>query len=305
MTGKPATVSVVMPAKNAAAHIGEAIASVLLQGHGVEDLIVIDDGSTDATRVIVGGFDDPRVRLLSNPGRGVSSARNHGASAAGGDWLMFLDSDDRLRPGAIATLLQAANAAQRAVAIYGDYDRIDGNGAPIGRRGWLQRRSKPSGEVLQRLAAGNFIVNGGVMIVRADAFAAVGGFDAALKYCEDWHCWCRLAALGEFQAVKHQLLDYRVHGDSTMSPSIRSPADFLPAVDRVFGDAIILAKLPPASMSGLRRAAEIHMMTYAATQAVRFGRYRQAGRYALAAIRRSPRATPAVALRLGLAWLRI
>ncbi|HEY0327597.1 MAG TPA: glycosyltransferase [Rhodopseudomonas sp.] len=305
MTGQPATVSVVMPAWNAAAYIGEAIASVLAQGSGVEELIVIDDGSTDATRAIVAGCDDARVRLLSNPGRGVSAARNHGAAAAKADWLMFLDSDDRLRPGAIATLLQAAGAAPRAVAIYGDYDRIDGNGNPIGHRGWLQGRAKPSGEVLQRLAAGNFIVNGGVMIVRASAFAAVGGFDVALKYCEDWHCWCRLAALGEFQALPDHLMDYRVHGDSTMSPTLRSPADFLPAVDRVFSDAIILARLPAEDLPALRRAAETHMITFAATQAVRFGHYRQAAGYALAAIRRAPRALPAVALRLGLAWLRI
>jgi len=48
-----------------------------------------------------------------------------------------------------------------------------------------------------RLAAGNFIVNGGIALARAEAFRAIGGFDVSLRYCEDWHCWCRLAAIGE------------------------------------------------------------------------------------------------------------
>jgi len=205
------SVTVVMAARNAASHVGEAIASVLAQGADVEALVIVDDGSSDGTYAIVRSFADSRIRLVANDGSGVSAARNTGARAAPGEWLMFLDADDRLRPGAIAALLKAAMSAPQAVVVYGDYDRIDGDGRPIGRRSLLRGRSKPSGRVLARLAAGNFIVNGGVMIIRSAAFAAAGGFDEALKYCEDWHCWCRLAALGEFRFLPDRLLDYRVH----------------------------------------------------------------------------------------------
>ena len=192
-----ASVSVVIPAKNVAAYVGETLASALAQGEGNE-VIVIDDSSTDNTVAIVRAIRDPRLRLMSNDAAGVSAARNLGARYANGEWLLFLDADDRLRPGAVAALLAAARGAPRAVLVYGDYNTIDSEGRQIGRRGLLKGRQKPSGDVLTRLAAGNFIVNGGIALARAEAFRAIGGFDTSLRYCEDWHCWCRLAAVGEF-----------------------------------------------------------------------------------------------------------
>ena len=295
------SVSVVMPARNAAAYIGEAIASVLDQGEHLRELIVIDDGSSDDTIAIVRSFDDGRIRLLTNVSNGVSSARNAGAQAATADWLMFLDADDRLRANALATLVRAATARPKAVAIYGDYDRIDGAGREIGRRKLLRHRRKPSGNVLERLVAGNFIVNGGIMIVRSQAFASVGGFDEALRYCEDWHCWCRLAALGEFHFVPGCLMDYRVHGANTMSAA-RTAQDFMPAIERIFSDRLISPRLPAKRLSGLYRMAQVHLMIYAAAQAVRFGRYGTALSYVSMIGRTSPSAVPRAITRVGLAY---
>jgi len=297
-------VSVIVPAKNAAAYIGEAIDSALLQG-GVSEIIVVDDGSTDGTEAIVRAFSDPRLRLMRNEGSGVSAARNLGVGNARGDWLVFLDADDRLRPGAIATLLAAAEIAPRAVLVYGDYNTIDSAGRTIGRRDLLKRRQKPSGNVLERLASGNFIVNGGIMLVRADAFRAIGGFDVSLRYCEDWHCWCRLAAAGEFAYVPKLLLDYRLHTANTMNAAVRTPQDFFPAVARVFDDELILGKLPSGAAARLRRAAEIHLVTYAATQAVRFGRYRDALGYLGMVGRRSLKAVPRSAAKIALSFFGI
>jgi len=297
-------VSVIVPAKNAAAYIGEAIDSALLQG-GVSEIIVVDDGSTDGTEAIVRAFSDPRLRLMRNEGSGVSAARNLGVGNARGDWLVFLDADDRLRPGAIATLLAAAEIAPRAVLVYGDYNTIDSAGRTIGRRDLLKGRQKPSGNVLERLASGNFIVNGGIMLVRADAFRAIGGFDVSLRYCEDWHCWCRLAATGEFAYVPKLLLDYRLHTANTMNAAVRTPQDFFPAVARVFDDELILGKLPSGAAARLRQAAEIHLVTYAATQAVRFGRYRDALGYLGMVGRRSLKAVPRSAAKIALSFFGI
>jgi glycosyltransferase involved in cell wall biosynthesis len=298
-------VSIVMPAKNAARYIGEAIDSVLAQGSCVSELIVVDDGSTDNTTSLVQGYSDPRIRLLANEGAGVSAARNFGARSAAGSWLMFLDADDRLRTNAVATLLEAASKAAQAILIYGDYDRIDEAGRRIGRRSLLKYRNKPSGQVLERIVAGSFIVNGGVAIVRADAFAAAGGFDESLRYCEDWHCWCRLAATGEFEFVPALLLDYRTHAANTMNAGTRTPQDFFPAVERVFSDSAILGKLPVASTPALRTAAEIHLITYAAAQAVRIGSYRKALSYVGMIGQRSPFAAPRAIANLSLALLGI
>ena len=164
--GSNTSVSVVIPAKNVAAYIGETLASALAQAE-VTEVIVVDDGSTDGTTAIVRAIRDPRLRLTTNGASGVSAARNLGAQHASGEWLLFLDADDRLRPGAVAALLAAARGAPRAVLVYGDYNTIDSEGRQIGRRGLLKGRRKPSGDVLARLAAGNFIVNGGIALARA------------------------------------------------------------------------------------------------------------------------------------------
>ena len=272
---------------------------------GVGEIIVVDDGSSDDTVAIVQAIGDPRLRLMTNDATGVSAARNLGAQRARGDWLIFLDADDRLRPGAVTTLLSAAEAAPRAVLAYGDYNTIDSAGRSIGRRDLLKGRRKPSGNVLERLAGGNFIVNGGIMLVRADAFRASGGFDVSLRYCEDWHCWCRLAALGDFAFVPKLLLDYRLHTANTMSAAVRTPQDFLPAAARVFSDELILSRLPANAASRLRQQAEVHLVTYSATQAVRFGRYRDALAYLGMVGRRSPRAIPRSAIKIVLAYFGI
>ena len=294
------SVSVVIPAKNVAAYVGETLSSALAQGE-VSEVIVVDDGSTDNTIAVVRGIRDPRLRLITNDSAGVSAARNLGARYAGGDWLLFLDADDRLRAGAVAALLAAAREAPRAVLVYGDYNTIDSEGRQIGRRDLLKGRRKPSGDVLTRLAAGNFIVNGGIALARAEAFRAIGGFDTSLRYCEDWHCWCRLAAIGEFEFAPKLLLDYRLHTANTMNAAVRTPKDFFPAITRVFDDGLILARLPEGTVAGLRLAAELHLITYSAMQAVRFGRYRQAFGYLGMIGRRSLKALPRAAARTALA----
>jgi glycosyltransferase involved in cell wall biosynthesis len=298
-------VSVIVPAKNAAVFLVEAIVSVLAQGRDVDELIIVDDNSTDESVSIARGFADSRIRVIANCGSGVSAARNTGARAASGDWLMFLDSDDRLRPGAIAALLRGAASQPQAIVIYGDYSRVDKNGRRIGLRHLLRGRAKPSGRVLGQLVSGNFIVNGGVMIVRAASFAATAGFDEALRYCEDWHCWCRLAALGEFRFISDLLLDYRIHSANTMSAAMRSPQDFLPSAERVFRDLAIVGQLPSHLVLSLRRAADVHLIAFAATQAVRFHEYGKARAYMAMAVRRSPAAAPGVLLRIVSAYLGI
>nr|WP_249157220.1 glycosyltransferase [Bradyrhizobium diazoefficiens] len=299
-SGSTHSVSVVIPAKNVAAYIGETLDSALAQG-AVSEVIVVDDGSTDDTTAIVRAIRDPRLRLMTNDSAGVSAARNLGARHASGEWLLFLDADDRLRSGAVASLLAAARGAPRAVLVYGDYNTIDHEGRQIGRRDLLRGRRKPSGDVLTRLAAGNFIVNGGIALARAEAFRAIGGFDTSLRYCEDWHCWCRLAAIGEFEFAPKLLLDYRLHTANTMNAAVRTPKDFFPAVERVFDDGLILARLPEGMAPRLRLTAELHLITYAAMQAVRFGRYRQALGYLGMIGRRSLKALPRATARTALA----
>jgi hypothetical protein len=122
-----------------------------------------------------------------------------------------------------------------AAVVYGDYERIDTAGRRIGNRGALRARRKPTGDVLSAILAGNFLVVG-AQIVRHDAYRRAGGFDEKLGYCEDWHFWCRVAALAPFAHVPGcQVLDYRIHGASMMHATPRPFKDLAPAIEAVFG----------------------------------------------------------------------
>jgi glycosyltransferase involved in cell wall biosynthesis len=86
--------SVIVPVRNGAAFIGQAVASALAQLDGIDEVIVVDDASTDGSEAIIAGIPDPRIRLLSCGGIGVSAARNVGLSTAKGEFIAFLDHDD-------------------------------------------------------------------------------------------------------------------------------------------------------------------------------------------------------------------
>jgi len=272
------SVSIVIPVRNGERYILEAIDSVLVQGEIIREVLVVDDGSTDATAKKVEGFSDPRVKLLARPqGRqGVSAVRNFGLSQARGEWTMFLDADDRLRPGAVNTL-SAGTSAPDVVAVYGDYERIDERGQKIGRRNLIRRREKPDGFILETLLGGNFIVNGGIMLVRTRVFQDFGGFDESLRYAEDWYGWCRLAAAGRFVYLPGcHVLDYRVHGTSVMMNRLLTFRDCEPAIEAVFSDPAIVAAIPSQELRRLRHRSENHMNAYTVAQAFRARRYREA-----------------------------
>lgn len=289
-----ATVSVIMPVKNGARYIAEAIGSALGQGDAVVQLIVVDDASTDGTVAVVETLADPRIVVAPNRSRGLPAGRNTGAALATGDWLLFLDSDDRLRPGALAALIAGGAAHPDAAVVYGDYDRIDAAGRPIGARGVMRGRRKPTGDVLAAMLAGNFMVVG-AQIVRHDAYRAAGGFDETLGYCEDWHFWCRVAAFAPFAHLSGlHVLDYRIHAASMMHATPRPFRDLLPAIEAVFADERIVGRLPAAARAALREAAEASMMTYVATEAIRLRAYRTAARSAARAIAHRPAGAPRV-----------
>ena len=109
---QPVKVSVIMPAYNSEVYIGESIDSVLSQSFTDFELIVVDDGSTDATAAIVQGFTDKRIRLIRQPNRGVSVARNTGLEAAQGQFITFLDSDDLYYPDFLKTLYHLVQSNQ-------------------------------------------------------------------------------------------------------------------------------------------------------------------------------------------------
>jgi len=293
-------VNIIIPVKNGARFIGEAVASALDQP-GVKRVIVVDDGSTDESATIIKRIADKRVTLIQSAGRGVSAARNSGfaelerlspAGESERDWVMFLDADDRLVPGAIQKLIDGIETD--CAAVYGDYERIDAAGRRIGRRARLLRRGKPSGEILRDLLAGNFIVNGGVMLIRREKFRQSGGFDETLHYCEDWHLFCRIAGLGPMiWRPRTTVLEYRLHGDSAMMRHGIGYHHYRAALERVFADPIVTSQIGIGDAIRLRRKAEAHLRIYVACQAIRARAYGRGIKETAQIIALRPSRTPA------------
>jgi glycosyltransferase involved in cell wall biosynthesis len=298
------SVSVVIPVKDGARFVAEAVKSALDQPE-VQEVVVVDDGSTDGSSEIVRAIGDQRVSVIEGPQRGVSAARNLGLATAlrvrllreARSWIVFLDADDRMRPGAVAALL--GGVERDCVAVYGDYDRIDEQGKLIGRRRLLSNRHKPSGDILRRLVAGNFIVNGGVMLIRAEVFRRLGGFDETLRYCEDWHAFCKLAASGPIiWRPNANVLDYRVHRESAMMRGSIEFGQYQAALERVFSDRVVTARFDAVECAQLRREAEAHLRTYLACQTLRSRAYLRAVRQVVRAIGSLPSRTPRIMVRI-------
>jgi len=182
-------VSVVIPTRNRwpmlSAH---ALPSALAQEDVDIEVVVVDDASDDDTASRVAAIDDPRVRLVRNEvKRRPSASRNVGAETARGAWLAFLDDDDLWSPRKLRAQLDTARATE-AAWVYARCIVVDGRGRP------LDVHPFPSPDELgSLLLGGNHVPGGGSnVILRADTFRAIGLFDEALRFFEDWDLWLRL-----------------------------------------------------------------------------------------------------------------
>jgi len=207
--------SVVIPAFNADATIASAVTSVLEQTRNDLEVIVVDDGSTDGTSATVERVADRRVRLVSQPNRGVSAARNAGIARARGRYLAFLDSDDLWLPRYLELAAQALEAVARPGFGYTDAYAFDPVTGKVGRRGMVGRRppvpppTDPNDFLLELLER-NFVHIS--TTVPRDVLEDVGGFEPAAAPAEDYGLWLRIAVKGYDVAWipgKHAL--YRVH----------------------------------------------------------------------------------------------
>lgn len=201
----PATVSVVVPCFNQAAFVAAAIHSVRAQEDVPVEIVAVDDGSTDETPAILAAI--PEVRILRRPHAGVSAARNAGLQAARGRYLVFLDADDRLLPGALAANLQVLEQDPACAFVAGSHVRTDAAGQQ------LAGGPPPvaTTAVYERLLRGNCVHTAAVMY-RREPLEEVGGFDPRLEVCEDWALYLRLARRLPARLHERVVSEYRRHG---------------------------------------------------------------------------------------------
>lgn len=194
-------VSVIIPAHQAAKTIGAAVHSAAAQRPAPEEIIVVDDGSTDGTAEVAGALPGVHVLRHDRPA-GPSAARNRAAGQARGELLAFLDADDTWLPGKLDRQLRALDRHPRAVAAAGDWVRgpelapelaADPPARLLGYRDLL---------VLNRFQTST-------VLMRAEAFRRLGGFLPELDGAEDWDLWLRAAALGPIVKLDAPLVVYR------------------------------------------------------------------------------------------------
>lgn len=289
--------SVIIPAYNAEAFVGEAIESVLRQSVSDWELIVVDDGSTDATAGVVDGFTDPRIHLIRQENAGVSVARNRGIAVAHGAYLAFLDADDRLRRTALERLSAGFEGAPNVCVAYGNASLIDVSGESFGPDTRPVFGLRPSGYVLPELLARN-LISIGALLVRARCLADCGGFRVGIRMGQDWEMWCRLATLGDFQFIGHEpVMEYRIRPDSVSRVAGSSVKEHLPEIDAVFTNPQITRLFTKRELNRLRRKRESDAYCFVGTEAIRARDWRLARQMFIESLRRW-RMNPRVLIRL-------
>ncbi|HEX3927685.1 MAG TPA: glycosyltransferase family 2 protein [Gemmatimonadales bacterium] len=209
-TGAPratATVGVVIPTFNRPDLLLLAVQSVLAQHPPPDQVIIVDDGGHQPAHETVQALaHSGAMRLLQEDHGGPSRARNRGAREIETDFVLFLDDDDCLLPGALRGLADALIAAPAAVAAAGGGRRFFVRNNHLGDAEWPPIATGGFDAVI----AGNPFFTGAVL-VRRSAFDAVGGFEETTPLIEDWDLWLKLARRGPILLPRVMALEYRVH----------------------------------------------------------------------------------------------
>lgn len=250
-----ATVSVVIPTYNRAATVGAAIASVLEQRDVPEEIIVVDDGSSDGTRDVLSGFGD-RIIAIHQHNTGVSGARNAGIKRAAGAWIAFLDSDDLWYPERIATLRRDVRATEAGVHIA----NVDITSATYRRNMFDLTGFRFADDGTRRYASGleavlHYPFTSGVA-VRREWIERSGAFDVSLSIFEDFDFLTRLCFFGPWLVSPVALANIRRLGDPRASLSylhVSDPLAAAAAMVRSFERLLAHPSLSARDQNRLRR----------------------------------------------------
>lgn len=269
-------ITVIVPAYNVSGLILPCLRSIMAQTRGDWQAIVVDDGSTDATAAEVASLTDPRISLVQQANAGVSEARNRGLAMAVGRAVMFLDGDDLLHPA--------------AVAAFGTFLKILPGGAPYPGQKPLAQHHYPDGDVLEPMLRGNFLANGGHVLIRTEVARRLGGFDASLRLSEDWEFWCRLAAEGEFAFIGNEpeVFSLRVRPGSSSGGLSVEWANHEPCLAAIAGNAAIRSRFTPAAWRALERSMRASSLWECGRVNFTMRRFETGRRMMLAAIRLEP-----------------
>lgn len=264
-------VSVVLPVCNGAAELDRTLASAVGQTYRNLEILIVDDGSTDATPRLLEKWQarDPRIRCFRQPQSGVASARNRAIAEAKGEFIAPLDHDDVWAVDKIATQVAVFHQANDRLALVScGWACIDRSDAILSRT----RTAISRGDSLKALAQGNYIVSSSIPLIRRAAVVSVGGYSEALRAadaqgCEDYLLYLCLAEQFDFAHVPRVLVGYRTSG-VTMSKDL----------DRMIRSYRLVADEISARHPKLQRLFQpglVRLLRRKSTRAMRRGEWRQ------------------------------
>jgi Glycosyl transferase family 2 len=216
-------ISVVIPAYNAAPFLARCLESVFAQTLKPDEVIVVDDASSDNTAALAAELGAKVVSRKINGG--LSAARNSGIQAASSEWIGLLDADDVWLPEKLER--QSACIRPEVVLIYTGIRFFDDNGT----RGVVPAVNPP--EALKMLRYRNPIPC--TYLVRREALLHDGGYREDIRACEDWEMLVRLQRLGKFEAVTDPLVDIYLHPGSLSA----NPGRMIQALDQIIDTTLL------------------------------------------------------------------
>jgi len=274
-------ISVVIPVYSGEKTICETVNSVLNQTFSDFELIVVDDGSKDATVDILKSIQDPRLKIFDRPHAGVSASRNYGIAQAQGEFITFLDADDLWTPDKLEAQLKALERNPQAAVAYSWTNFIDESGHFL----HPGLHTTADGDVYAKLLVLNFIESGSNFMVRREALDGVGGFDSSLEGFEDWDMGLRLAGRYHFVTVPVPQILYRRSTTSRSSDVFNHETAARRAIEKAY-------RRTPQSLQHLKRHTNAWVYEYLTHKALDGPPGRRKGflalKFLLRAIRNDP-----------------
>jgi glycosyltransferase involved in cell wall biosynthesis len=205
------SISVVIPAYNSGPLLAETLRSVLAQTLQPDEVLVIDDGSTDGTADVAESFGPP-VRVFRRANARQGASRNFGVEQATSEWIAFVDHDDLWVPEKLERQMQALSANPKADLCYtarAHFDQDRGKGR------WQLIIPVPPAAGIRKALFRNTTFLPSSVVIRRSTFLAAGGFNTSFRIVEDWDLWLRLLNAGvQFAACQEPLMLYRVHSQN-------------------------------------------------------------------------------------------
>jgi glycosyltransferase involved in cell wall biosynthesis len=200
-------VSTIVAVYNGAATVDRALRSIFAQTFTDNEVVVVNDGSTDDTASVLARYGD-RVRVITQPNRGLSAARNAGVRASSGEYVAFLDDDDEWMPEKLARCVPLLDADPACALVYTFALKIDPQGELIGSQSLTDGR--PDGiesPTMEEMLKRPWNVVPSQFVVRRDIFERCGGFhERFITSCEDLYFLLNAREHGHFRCVPEQLL---------------------------------------------------------------------------------------------------